>query len=150
MVVPPRSTSAMIPRPGASRIEEVRSCLDDEAALRSQNNLFAEAELLPEQESEVILDRLAHRTMHVDRGDRFTGLIDVSHQATGHLVTSSISPARAGGMAALTCRVYPSTQRSFAARTGGQASWVFPHQSPRALGWEARMGSLPDMTETAG
>lgn len=68
------------PSTGAETEEEVRSRLSHEPSLRSQHHLLAEPELDSEEEREVILNRLAPRSVDVDSGDLVAGRDDVIGQ----------------------------------------------------------------------
>ena len=80
VVVPPRSTSAMIPRPGPRRKKKSGSCLGDESCLRSQHDLLSEPELGSEQHREVILKRLASRTVDMEGSDLIASRLNVVDQ----------------------------------------------------------------------
>ena len=60
--------------------EEVRSCLGDESCLRSQHDLLSEPELGSEQHREVILKRLASRTVDMEGSDLIASRLNVVDQ----------------------------------------------------------------------
>jgi len=68
------------PATGAEAEEKVRPRLRDEPSLRSQHHLLAEPKLNPEEEREVILNRLAPRSVDVDGGDLVASRDDVIGQ----------------------------------------------------------------------